>query len=280
MSAVVLKLESKVRLNSGVEIPVLGFGTLRATGEVAIDAVTWALEAGYRHVDTAKAYGNEVEVGQALRRSGLEREEVFVTTKLWNDDHGYDNSLKAIDRSLGNLGLQYVDLYLIHWPVSGRRVETWKAMESMVSDGKARAIGVSNFTIRHLEELLPQANVPPAVNQIEFTPYMYQRELQGYCDRKGIKVEAWSPLTRGLRLGDPKLIEVASRYSRSPAQLLIRWGLQHGAIVIPKSAHKERIIENARVFDFSISDEDMKRLDGFHEGLRTSGWDPESDRFR
>lgn len=275
-----LTFGSKSRLNNGVEIPILGFGTLRIRGEDVQNAVLWALEAGYRHVDTAKAYENESDVGKGFKRSGLPRDEVFITTKLWNDDHGYNNALKAIDRSLKNLELDWVDLYLVHWPVSGRRVETWKAMERILKDGKARAIGVSNFTIRHLEELLAEADVVPTVNQIEFTPYLYQKELQDYCEGKDIKIEAWSPLTRGIKLGDPKLVEIANHYGKTPAQILIRWNLQHGTIAIPKSVRKERIIENSRVFDFSISDKDMKRLDGFNENLRTSGWDPYSDLFK
>jgi len=197
-------LESKFKLSNGVEIPILGFGTLHIQGETCQNAVLWALEAGYRHIDTAKAYGNESDVGKGFKKSGIPRDEVFVTTKLWNDDHGYDNALMAIDRSLENLELDYVDLYLVHWPVSGRHVETWKAMEKILEDGKARAIGVSNFTIRHIEELLAETEIVPAVNQIEFTPYLYQKELQEYCEGKGIKIEAWSPLTHGKKLGDSK----------------------------------------------------------------------------
>lgn len=275
-----LDLDSKIELNNRVEIPVLGFGTLRAMGESVQNAIIWALEAGYRHIDTAKAYGNEQDVGLAVQRSGLPRDEVFITTKLWNDDHGYDNTLVAIDRSLKNLGVGFVDLYLVHWPVSGRRVETWKAMEKILAEGKARAIGVSNFTIRHIEELLAETEVVPAVNQIEFTPYLHQKELQNYCEGKGIKIEAWSPLTHAVKLGDPKLVRLAAKYGRSPAQILLRWGLQQGAVVIPKSVHKERIIENAQVFDFILSRDDMDRLNGFHEDLRTSGWDPYSDTFK
>jgi len=173
-----------------------------------------------------------------------------------------------------------VDLYLVHWPVSGRRVETWKAMEKILKDGKARAIGVSNFTIRHLEELLPKAEIVPAVNQVEFAPYIYPKKLQDYCEARGIRIEAWAPLTRGLKFDDPRLAGIAKHYGKTPAQVLIRWGLQRGIISIPKSAHKERIIENSKVFDFNISDKDMERLDGFNENLRTSGWDPESDMFR
>jgi diketogulonate reductase-like aldo/keto reductase len=275
-----LSISSRIRLNNGVDIPVLGFGTLRMGGETAQKAVLWALDAGYRHIDTAKAYGNEDDIGKALQESSIPREELFITTKLWNDDHGYTNTLAAIDRSLKNLKMDRVDLYLVHWPGSGRRVETWKAMEKILREGKARAIGVSNFTIRHIEEILTQTEIVPAVNQIEFTPYLYQKQLQDYCEGKGIKIEAWSPLTRGIKLGDPKLVEIADRYRKSPAQILIRWGLQHGVISIPKSEHRERIIENSKVFDFNISEKDMKRLDGFNENLRTSGWDPYSDMFK
>jgi len=273
-------LEVKVVLNNGVEIPVLGLGTLHAHGESVQNAIIWALETGYRHIDTAKAYGNERDVGIGVKRSDLPRDEVFITTKLWNDDHGYDNTLAAIDQSLTNLGVDYVDLYLIHWPMSGQRVETWKAMETILATGKARAIGVSNFTIRHIEELLVETEVVPAVNQIEFTPYLNQKELQEYCEGKGIKIEAWSPLTSTVKLKDPKLVTIAAKYGRSPAQILIRWSLQQEAIVIPKSVHKERIIENAQVFDFNITSKDMDQLNGFNEDLRTSGWDPYSDKFK
>jgi diketogulonate reductase-like aldo/keto reductase len=274
------ELEGKVELNNGIEIPVLGLGTLHARGESVQNAIIWALEAGYRHIDTAKAYRNERDVGIGVKRSGLPRNEVFITTKLWNDDHGYDNTLAAIDQSLKNLGVDFVDLYLVHWPMSGRRVETWKAMETILAEGKARAIGVSNFTIRHIEELLAETEVVPAVNQIEFTPYLYQKELQEYCEGKGIKIEAWSPLTSTVKLRDPNLVTIAAKYGRSPAQILIRWSLQQEAIVIPKSVHKERIIENAQVFDFTITRKDMDQLNGFNEDLRTSGWDPYSDKFK
>ena len=275
-----LDLESKIELNNGVEIPVLGLGTLRATGESVQNAIILALEAGYRHIDTAKAYGNERDVGIGVKRSGLPRNEVFITTKLWNDDHGYDKTLAAIDRSLKNLGMDFVDLYLIHWPVSGCRIETWKAMEKILAEGKAQAIGVSNFTIRHIEELFAETEIVPAVNQIEFTPYLYQKELQEYCEGKGIKIEAWSPLTSTVKLKDPKLVTIAAKYGRSPAQILIRWSLQQEAIVIPKSVNKERIFENAQVFDFKITRDDMDRLNEFNEDLRTSGWDPYSDKFK
>jgi diketogulonate reductase-like aldo/keto reductase len=275
-----LDIKSKIALNNGVKIPILGLGTLHATGESLQNAIIWALEAGYRHFDTAKAYRNERDVGIGIKRSGLPRDEVFITTKLWNDDHGYDNTLIAIDQSLKNLGVDFVDLYLVHWPMSGRRVETWKAMEKILAEGKARAIGVSNFTIKHIEELLAETDVVPSVNQIEFTPYLYQKDLQVYCEGKGIKIEAWSPLTGSVKLKDPKLVKIANKYGRSPAQTLIRWSLQLEAVVIPKSVHKERIIENAQVFDFNITRDDMDQLNGFNEDLRTSGWDPYSDKFK
>jgi diketogulonate reductase-like aldo/keto reductase len=259
---------------------VLGLGTLNAHGESLQKAILWATEAGYRHIDTAKAYDNEKDVGEAIKKSGLPRDELFITTKLWNDDHGYDNALKAIDQSLRNLQLDYVDLYLIHWPVSGRRVETWKAMNDILEKEKARAIGVSNFTSSHIKELLEDSDVVPAVNQIEFTPYLYQKDLHSYCKSEGIEIEAWSPLTHGVKLNDPNLVKIANKYEKSTAQVLIRWNLQHQNIVIPKSETKEHIIDNTKVFDFTISNEDMERLNALNEDLRTSGWDPYSDKFK
>jgi diketogulonate reductase-like aldo/keto reductase len=232
-----------------------------------------ALAVGYRHIDTARIYGNERDVGLAVRESGLPRSDIFVTTKLWNDDQGYDSTLRACERSLEALGLEYVDLYLVHWPVPGRRLESWRAMEKLLADGKCRAIGVSNFMEHHLEELLGRAKVVPAVNQVEQHPFLYQQSLQRYCADKGIVVEAYSPLTKGTRLGDPRVVEVARKYGKSPAQVLIRWCLEHDLVVIPKSVHEERIRENANVFDFSLSPEDLRRLDGLNEDLYT-GWDP------
>ena len=279
-TSMVLTIDSKLRLNNGVEIPVLGFGTLHMQGEVVQKAIQWALDAGYRHIDTAKAYGNESDVGIAIRRSGLKREELFVTTKLWNEDHGYDNTLNALNRSLKNLGMSYVDLYLIHWPVSGRRQETWKAMQRVLGEGKARSIGVSNFTKRHLEELQSNAGTVPVVNQVEFTPFLYQKALQQYCETNGTRIEAWAPLTRGKRFDNPVVADIAIRHGKTPAQILLRWSLQHSVIVLPKSSNQERIAENAAIFDFNISDEEMAKLDGLNEDLRTSGWDPESDQFK
>ncbi|MGC9399529.1 MAG: aldo/keto reductase [Anaerolineae bacterium] len=269
-----LTMMSTITLNNGVEMPRLGIGTWQIRdGRPVRQALAWAFEAGYRHIDTAAMYGNERGVGQAIRESGLPREEVFVTTKLWNTDHGYDNALRAFDESLRRLGLDTVDLYLIHWPVSGLRAETWRALERIYEEGRARAIGVSNYTIRHLEDLLKTANVAPTVNQVEFHPWLYQKELLEYCNAHDIVLEAYSPLTKGHRLNDPRLREIADKYNKSPAQILIRWVLQHDMVVIPKSSNPDHIRANAEVFDFEISEEDMYRIDAFDENYHCT-WDP------
>ena len=273
-SPLTLTLQSRVALNTGTHMPYLGLGVyqLRPGGETA-RAVLASLEAGYRLVDTAKLYRNEEDVGRAVRESGIPRDEIFVTTKLWNTDHGYEAALRAFDRSLRALGLAYVDLYLIHWPVAGRRAETWTALESLYSDGRARAIGVSNYTVLHLTELLSEARVPPAVDQVEMNPFLPQRELQAFCREKGIRLEAYSPLTKGRRLDDPRLHAVAREHHKTPAQVLLRWCLEKDVVTIPKSARPERIRENAEIFDFALSSEDMRDLDRLDEGLHT-GWDP------
>lgn len=265
---------TKVTLNNGIEMPLLGLGTyMMRRGKETEDAVLWALEAGYRLIDTATLYENERSVGRALKRSGVSREEIFLTTKLWNSDHGYKRTPAAFHESLGRLGLEYVDLYLIHWPVEGLRGESWSALETLLADGKCRAIGVSNYMIRHLEELLGSCRTVPAVNQMEFSPYLFQRDVLDFCRARGVQLEAYSPLTRGRRLGDPALARVAEHYGKTPAQVLIRWALQHEVVVIPKSSNRERITENAEVFDFSVSPDDMERLDSRDEDLHTD-WDP------
>jgi methylglyoxal/glyoxal reductase len=271
---------STVRLANGVELPVLGLGVFRAgAGRATENAVTWALEAGYRHVDTARIYGNEAEVGAAVRgwceRHGTDRRDVFVTTKLWNDDHGYDRAIEAFEASVERLGLGHVDLYLLHWPVPKLRAESWRALETLLEEGRCRAIGVSNFTVRHLDELLQSARIAPAVNQVELHPFLQQRALVRYCREHGIAVEAYSPLTKGRRLGDPRLGAVAAELGRSPAQVLIRWSIEKGFVVIPKSTDRARIEANADVFDFEIGAERMGWLDGLDEHLRTA-WDPSS----
>ncbi len=269
-----LTLDTKLTLNNGVEIPVLGLGTyLSSDGEGTKRAVLEALAAGYRHFDTAALYRNERTIGAAIRESGVDREEVFITTKLWNDDHGYDSTFAAFDASLGRLGFDYVDLYLIHFPVQKLRLETWRALENLLEMGKCRAIGVSNYMQWHLEELLDNGTVTPVINQVEFHPFLYQKELLDFCHSRDIQLEAYSPLTKGRRLGDQRLVAMGEKYQKSVAQILIRWSLQHGLVVIPKSSSPERIRENAEVFDFSISKEDMESLNGLHENFRSS-WDP------
>jgi diketogulonate reductase-like aldo/keto reductase len=259
-------------LASGVKMPWLGLGVWQARRREAYEAVKTALRIGYRHVDTAKIYGNEADVGRAVRDSGLPRGDVFVTTKLWNSDHGYDQALRACDASLRALGLEQIDLYLVHWPES-RRKDTWKAMQKIKKDGKARAVGVSNYTVAHLEELLGDSEIPPDVNQVEMHPFLYQRDLIAFCEKHRIQVEAYSPLARGQRMDDPTITSIAKQLGRTPAQIMIRWALQRRLVVIPKSVHEARIQENARVFDFTISDTDMAKLDGCDENLRTC-WDP------
>jgi diketogulonate reductase-like aldo/keto reductase len=266
--------QSIVTLNNGVKMPALGLGVYQSEpGDETQNAVLWALEAGYRHIDTAKRYDNEIDVGQALKRGGLPRGEVFVTTKLWNDDQGYDRTLAAFDASLKRLGLDFVDLYLVHWPLPGKRLDTWKAMTRILEEGRARAIGVSNYLERHLTELFEHSDVVPAVNQIEFSPFLYQKDLLGFCRRHGVQLEAYGPLTQGKRLDHPVVASVAARRGRTAAQVLIRWALQHGLVVIPKSVRRTRIEENAGVFDFTLSAEDMAELDSLNENFHTE-WDP------
>jgi diketogulonate reductase-like aldo/keto reductase len=255
---------------------MIGLGVFRShTGEETRNAVHYALQAGYRHIDTAKIYANEQDVGRAIAESGIPREEIFVTTKLANNDQGYDSTLRAIDESLNKLQMDYVDLYLEHWPVEGLRLESWKAMEKILSDGKAKAIGISNFMKRHVEELLDSCNIVPAVNQIELSPFIYQfrKDTIDFCLENDIAIEAYSPLTKGRKLDDPTLKKIAAKYEKTTAQILIRWALEYEFIVIPKSTKQQRIIENASIFDFSISKEDMDFLDGLNQNLVT-GWDP------
>jgi len=263
-----------LQLNSGARIPQVGLGVWQTpSGATTRQAVTAALKVGYRHVDTARVYGNEADVGAGVRESGVARGEVFVTTKLWNADQGYDAALRAFDASLKRLGLEYVDLYLIHWPVAEKRLDSWRALERIHAEGRARSIGVSNFLVPHLEELLGKARRVPAVNQIELTPFLQRRETRALCAKHGIVVEAYSPLTHGLRLDHPVVKDVARRAGRSVAQVLLRWGLQQGLVVLPKSTKPARIAENGALFDFTLDDRAMNELDALEEGLVT-GWDP------
>jgi diketogulonate reductase-like aldo/keto reductase len=262
-----------VQLHSGATIPRLGLGVYQASPRETERAVREALAIGYRHIDTARVYGNEREVGSALRASGLPRSEVFITTKLWNDDQGYDAALRAFDASLARLGLDTIDLYLIHWPVPGRRLDSWRAFERLHAEGRARTIGVSNFMVNHLEELLARAEVVPYVNQIELSPFLQHREVRAFCAARGIAIEAYSPLTKGERLGHPAITAVARRVQRTPAQVMLRWAVQSDLIVLPKSVRPERLAENAAIFDFELPPEAMAELDALEEGL-TTGWDP------
>jgi len=272
-----LNIDSKITLNNGVEMPVIGLGVWKIEeGEQVENAVKFALDAGYRMIDTAKIYKNEIGVGKALNKYGLLREEFFVTTKVWNEDQGYENTLAAIDESLKKLGLAYVDLYLVHWPTAdtevttsiNKRQETWKAMEEIYKSGRARAIGVSNYTMAHLEEMKEYATIMPAVNQVEFNPFLFQEGLLNYCKKHNIALEAYSPLSRGKKVEDSRILNIASKYKKTGPEILLRWGLQHGAIVIPRSTKKEHIQENINIFDFEISAEDMKEIDMMDENLR------------
>ncbi len=263
-----------IRMNNGLDIPALGLGTyLCDPGDETYNAVRTALDYDYRHIDTASIYDNEADVGRAIRDSGVPREKIFVTTKLWNTDQGYDKALLAFDKSLKELDIEYIDLFLIHWPLAKLRNESWKALEKIYRDGKVKAIGVSNFMVKHLEQLLEEASIVPAVNQIEFTPYLYQKELLDYCREKDIVVEAYSPLTRGYKLEDPRLVGLAMKYGKTPAQLLLRWIIQHDMVCLPKSLRTDRIKENADIFEFYISANDMKILSSFNEGFRVD-WNP------
>jgi diketogulonate reductase-like aldo/keto reductase len=271
-----ITLESGITLNNGEVIPQLGLGVYQMPDSPAtVVTITEALNCGYRHLDTASLYGNEREVGAAVRGCGLARSDVFVVTKLWNADHGYDRAIRAFHRSLALLGLDYVDLYLIHWPVQGGRLESWRALETLWEEGKCTSIGVSNYMVQHLEEVMGTARVVPAVNQIEIHPFIYLRRKSviDLCREAGICVTCYSPLTKGVRLGDSGLGALAEKYRRSSAQMLIRWCLQKGFVTIPKSAQVARIRENATVYDFNISDEDIAAMDEMNEGYSCT-WDP------
>jgi len=265
-----LTLQSYITLNNGVKIPRLGLGVYQTpVGETTFHAVRYALKIGYRHIDTAWLYGNEGDVGRALLESGLPREQVFVTSKVWNSDQGYHSTLSACQRTLRRLGLSYVDLYLIHWPVQGMGKETWTAMIKLLKDNKARAIGVSNYEIADLLEIIQNFDVIPSINQIELHPFLFRKELLQFCKMNKIQIEAYSPLTRGNKFNDPTLKSLAKKYNKSSAQILIRWGLQHDFVVIPKSIHENRIKENNQVFDFQLEKTDMELLDSLNEDLHT-----------
>lgn len=268
----------RLSLSDGSTIPQLGIGTYKVPADVTADLVAGALAAGYRHVDTAALYGNETEVGEGLRASGLDRDDVFVTTKVWNDDQGFDETLRAFDASSARLGLDRVDLYLIHWPIpsADRYVDTWRALLRLRDEGRATSIGVSNFAIPHLERLRDETGVLPAVNQIELHPRFPQNDLVDWDSAHGIVTESWAPLARGGLLDEPVLMRIAERYGKTPAQVVVRWHLDRGLVVFPKSVSLARLRENGDVFDFTLDADDHAAIATLDTGERT-GRDPASD---
>ena len=274
-----MNLQSTRTLTNGVEMPIFGLGVYKMTDpKETVEAITKALQVGYRAIDTASLYYNEEQVGEAIRHSGVAREEIFVTTKVWNTDQGYDNTLKAFEVSLKKLNMDYVDLYLTHWPVEGKYPDTYRAIERLYEEKLIRVPGVSNHHAHHLEQLLRSANVPPMVNQVEVHPYLSQEPLRAFCQEHQIAVTAWSPLGRGGVLQDETIVKIAEKYGKSAAQVVLRWHLQHDILVIPKSVTPSRIEENANIFDFVLSSEDMKVIDGLNRNQRF-GKDPDNFHF-
>lgn len=265
------KISDTKKLNNGVDIEIFGLGVWKANSKETYQAVRWALELGYRRIDTAAIYGNEVEVGKAIRDSGLAREEIFVTTKLWRDDHS--NVAQAFQDSIKKLKIGYIDLYLSHFPTPEIRIAAYRNMQKILKDGSCRAIGVSNYTVKHLKELIAACEVVPSVNQVEFHVFLNQKELLKYCQANSIALEAYSPLAHGQRLNDPVLNEVAKKHHVSVAQIMIAWCVHKDLLVIPKTVQKERLAENAAALALNLSEEDLKKLDGLDEQLRTC-WDP------
>ncbi len=276
MSAIT-DIKGTFTLHNGVKMPYFGLGVyLSEDGQEVINAVKWALDEGYRHVDTASVYNNETGVGQGIRESSVSREEVFLVSKVWNADQGYDSTLRAFDDSLARLGTDYLDLYLIHWPVAGKYKDTWRALERLYNENLIRSIGVSNFLQHHLEDLLTSAAIVPMVNQMEFHPYLVQQDLLDYCKKHGIQYEAWSPMMQGKIFAMDIFKEMAKKYQKSIAQIVLRWDLQKGVVTIPKSSKKERIVSNADIFDFELYAEDVAFLDQLDRGQR---FGPDPDTF-
>ncbi|MGQ1948197.1 aldo/keto reductase [Geofilum sp. OHC36d9] len=272
-------INGTVALANGVEMPYFGLGVFKSRdGAEVINAIGWALEAGYRHIDTAAMYENENGVGEAVKRSHINRKEIWLTSKVWNSKQGYDSTIKAFQETLNRLGTDYLDLYLIHWPVKQKFTDTWKALETLYEEGKVRAIGVSNFLEHHLDELMQTAKITPMINQYEFHPRLIQPELLQKCRSMGIQSEAWSPLMQGEVFEIKELQKLTNKYNKNVAQIVLRWNLQKGVITIPKSVNKERIISNSQIFDFVISDDDMKEIDQLNRHHRI-GADPDNFDF-
>lgn len=266
------------KLNNGVDMPWLGYGTFKAQGREVEEGVSYALEIGYRSIDTAAVYKNEEEVGRAIAASGIPRSELFVTTKVWNDDQGYDTTLKAFDRSLEALKLDTVDLYLIHWPGVDKFKDTWRALERLYEEGRTRSIGVSNFQVHHLKELMKDSGTVPVLNQVELHPRLIQKELRDFCAQHDIRMEAWAPLMKGRLQDDPVIGEIAAKYGKTAAQVILRWDLQNGIVTIPKSVTKSRIKENSEIFDFELTQDELVRISALDAGERT-GSDPDKFLF-
>ncbi|HWO95811.1 MAG TPA: aldo/keto reductase [Bacillus sp. (in: firmicutes)] len=275
----VKNLQDCTTLHNGVKMPWFGLGVYKVEeGPEVVESVKAAIRNGYRSIDTAAFYENEEGVGQAIKESGVPREELFITTKVWNTDQGYESTLTAFETSMKKLGLDYLDLYLIHWPVKGKYKETWKALEKLYKDGRVRAIGVSNFQIHHLEDLLADAEIKPMVNQVEYHPRLTQIELHEYCKKNHIQLEAWSPLMRGQLLDNPTLKEIGDKYNKTTTQVILRWDLQNEVVTIPKSTKEHRIMENANIFDFELTQEEMDNINALNENHRI-GADPDNFDF-
>lgn len=270
-------LQDTTTLHNGVKMPWFGLGVFKVKeGSEVVDSVKAAIKNGYKSIDTAAVYQNEEGVGQAIKEAGVPREELFITTKVWNADQGYETTLNAFETSMEKLGLEYLDLYLIHWPVAGKYKETWKALEKLYKDGRVRAIGVSNFHVHHLKDLMADAEIKPMVNQVEYHPHLAQTELLEFCKAEGIQMEAWSPLKQGELLSEPTIVEIAEKHGKSPAQIILRWDLQNGVVTIPKSIKEHRIVENADVFNFELTAEDMDCLNSLNKDERVG---PDPDNF-
>ena len=274
-------LQDTTILHNGVKMPWLGLGVFKVEeGPELVHAVKTAIEQGYRSIDTAAIYENEKAVGEGVREgikeAGISREDLFITSKVWNADQGYESTLAAYEESLNRMGLDYLDLYLVHWPVEGKYKDTWKALETLYKEGRVRTIGVSNFQIHHLQGVMEDAEIKPMINQVEYHPRLTQKELQGFCQQQGIQMQAWSPLMQGQLLGDVVLQEIANKYGKTTAQIILRWDLQNEVVTIPKSTKEHRIIENANVFDFELTKEDMERIDALNQDERVG---PDPDNF-